>query len=93
VPESLGSKNSFSPSAMASGLPETRLVGSRARGDHTGGFRTPPLLYIGSTAPYFHDGRYATLEQLLEDNLDRMGHTSHLGVRARHTVAPRSISA
>ena len=27
---------------------------------------------------YFHDGRYATLEALLDDNLDRMGSTSQL---------------
>ena len=53
-------------------------VGSRARTDASGAFRTPPLLHVGATAPYFHDGRYATLEQLLDDNLDRMGSTSQL---------------
>ena len=53
-------------------------VGSRGVHDTTDGFRTPPLLFVGSTAPYFHDGRYATLEQLLTDNLDRMGQTTSL---------------
>ena len=53
-------------------------VGSRGPSDTTDGFRTPPLLFIGATAPYFHDGRYATLEQLLTDNLDRMGQTTQL---------------
>lgn len=53
-------------------------VSSRGRDDTTDGFRTPPLLFVSATAPYFHDGRYATLEQLLEDNLDRMGQTTHL---------------
>jgi hypothetical protein len=53
-------------------------VGSRGVNDTTDGFRTPPLLFVGSTAPYFHDGRYATLEQLLTDNLDRMGQTTQL---------------
>lgn len=53
-------------------------VGSRAKNDTSGAFRTPPLLHVGATAPYFHDGRYATLEQLLDDNLDRMGSTSQL---------------
>jgi DNA-binding beta-propeller fold protein YncE/cytochrome c553 len=53
-------------------------VGSRAKNDASGAFRTPPLLHVGATAPYFHDGRYATLEQLLDDNLDRMGSTSQL---------------
>ena len=38
----------------------------------------PPLLHVGATAPYFHDGRYPTLERLLADNFDRMGQTSHL---------------
>jgi len=53
-------------------------VGSRGVSDTTDGFRTPPLLFVGSTAPYFHDGRYASLEQLLTDNLDRMGQTTQL---------------
>jgi cytochrome c peroxidase len=53
-------------------------VASRGRDDTTDSFRTPPLLFIGATAPYFHDGRYATLEDLLADNLDRMGQTTHL---------------
>lgn len=53
-------------------------VGSRGVNDTTDGFRTPPLLFVGATAPYFHDGRYATLEQLLGDNLDRMGQTTQL---------------
>ena len=41
-------------------------------------FRTPSLRFVGGTPPYFHDGRYSTLEELLEKNNDRMGHTSHL---------------
>ncbi|MEO5729959.1 MAG: c-type cytochrome [Byssovorax sp.] len=53
-------------------------VGSRGASDTTDGFRTPPLLFVGATGPYFHDGRYATLEQLLTDNLDRMGQTTQL---------------
>ncbi len=53
-------------------------VGSRAATDASSAFRTPPLLHVGATAPYFHDGRYATLEKLLADNFDRMGQTSRL---------------
>src|SRR6185312_16058815 len=53
-------------------------VGSVSKADTTPAFRTPPLLYVGGTAPYFHDGRYATLEALLDDNIDRMGSTSQL---------------
>ncbi len=53
-------------------------VGSRAQSDLSSTFRTPPLLFVGATAPYFHDGRYPTLEKLLDDNMDRMGQTSQL---------------
>jgi streptogramin lyase len=62
-------------------------VGSRAAKDTTDGFRTPPLLFLGGTAPYFHDGRYATLEALLEDNLDRMGQTSQLSTAELQDLA------
>ncbi|MBK8254672.1 MAG: c-type cytochrome [Polyangiaceae bacterium] len=53
-------------------------VGTRSKADTTDGYRTPPLLFVGGTGPYFHDGRYETLEALLADNYDRMGTTSHL---------------
>jgi len=56
----------------------THDVGSVSKADTTASFRTPPLLFVAGTAPYFHDGRYATLEALLDDNLDRMGQTSQL---------------
>jgi DNA-binding beta-propeller fold protein YncE/mono/diheme cytochrome c family protein len=39
-------------------------------------FKTPSLLYVGSTAPYFHDGRFASLEALVD--ADGMGHTRQL---------------
>ncbi len=42
------------------------------------GYRTPSLLYVGGTPPYFHDGRAATLEDLVENNGDRMGKTQQL---------------
>lgn len=54
------------------------MVGTRSKKDADEAFRTPPLLFVGGTAPYFHDGRYATLEALLADNYDRMGQTTHL---------------
>jgi DNA-binding beta-propeller fold protein YncE len=41
-------------------------------------FRTPSLLFVGGSPPYFHDGRFKTLEELIDRNDDRMGHTSHL---------------
>lgn len=41
-------------------------------------FKTPSLLYVGGTAPYYHDGSVKTLEELIEKNNDRMGKTKHL---------------
>ena len=42
-------------------------------------FKTPSLLFVGGTPPYFHDGHAPTLEALIGKNGDRMGKTSHLG--------------
>ncbi|MEO8798264.1 MAG: c-type cytochrome, partial [Polyangiaceae bacterium] len=39
---------------------------------------TPALDFVGGTAPYFHDGRYATLHQLLVKSDGKMGHTKQL---------------
>ncbi len=41
-------------------------------------FKTPSLLFVGGTAPYFHDGRAATLEDVIDDDKDQMGKTSQL---------------
>jgi hypothetical protein len=41
-------------------------------------FKTPSLLSVGGSAPYFHDGSVATLEQVIDFNHDRMGKTNQL---------------
>lgn len=46
-------------------------------------FRTPPLLFVGGTPPYLHDGSAATLEDLIDGNRDRMGKTNHLSKEDR----------
>ncbi len=46
-------------------------------------FKTPSLFFVAGTAPYFHDGRASTLEALVEQNGDRMGHTSQLSAEDR----------
>jgi cytochrome c peroxidase len=46
-------------------------------------YRTPSLLYVAGTAPYFHDGRYASLAELVDRNQDHMGWTSHLDTEER----------
>lgn len=53
-------------------------VGSKARADHDPKFDTPSLRFVSGTAPYFHDGRYRTLRELLVGSDGKMGHTAHL---------------
>lgn len=47
-------------------------------GNEEAGFKTPSLLFVGGTSPYTHDGRFATLEDLVNQNEDRMGNTKQL---------------
>jgi hypothetical protein len=46
-------------------------------------FKTPSLLFVGGTAPYYHDGHAPTLQALIEQNNDRMGKTNHLSSAQR----------
>jgi cytochrome c peroxidase len=46
-------------------------------------FDTPSLHLIAHSAPYFHDGRYATLDALLAGSDGAMGHTSQLSPEDR----------
>ena len=41
-------------------------------------FDTPSLRYVGGTGPWFHDGRYKTMHDLLVKSDGKMGHTKHL---------------
>lgn len=70
-------------------------VKSSAPADQQGMFDTPSLLFVGGTAPYFHDGRYSTLLDVIEKNDDAMGHTSHLTPEQRHDLVAylRSLGA
>jgi hypothetical protein len=65
----------------------THDVGSRAVADSTPAFDTPSLLFVGGTGPYFHDGRYKTLEDLLGASDSTMGHTLHLSAEQRVKLA------
>jgi mono/diheme cytochrome c family protein len=53
-------------------------VKSRANGDVTPKFDTPSLKNVGGTGPWFHDGRYKNLRDLLVKSDGKMGHTKHL---------------
>jgi YVTN family beta-propeller protein len=53
-------------------------VMSKTSSDKSGNFNTPSLKFVGGGGPYFHDGRYKTLHQLLTDADRKMGHTAQL---------------
>ncbi len=53
-------------------------VKSRAKSDRGDAFDTPSLHLIGGTGPWFHDGRYATLRDLIRGSDGTMGHTKHI---------------
>jgi mono/diheme cytochrome c family protein len=56
-------------------------IGSAVSADRDAPFDTPSLRFVSGTAPYFHDGRYATLDALLSGADGRMGHTLQLSRR------------
>jgi cytochrome c peroxidase len=56
----------------------THDVASRVTADIVPAFDTPSLRFVGGTAPYFHDGRYATLRAMLVGADGKMGHTKQL---------------
>jgi cytochrome c len=53
-------------------------VGSKHHADRAAEFNTPSLHLVGGGGPYFHDGRYATLAELLKKSDGQMGRTEHL---------------
>ncbi|HYQ16587.1 MAG TPA: cytochrome c peroxidase, partial [Polyangiaceae bacterium] len=53
-------------------------IASQTPADGTLRFDTPSLALLSGRAPYFHDGRFASLHDLLAAPGDSMGHTSHL---------------
>lgn len=63
--------------------PINEVKNARFEPDADQTFRTPSLLFVGGTAPYYHDGSAASLEELVEKNGTRMGKTSHLSAPDR----------
>jgi len=53
-------------------------IGSKATADRDANFDTPTLRFVGGTGPYFHDGRYGTLREMLLGHDGKMGRTSQL---------------
>lgn len=46
-------------------------------------FKTPSLLFVAGTPPYYHDGHVGTIEALIAGNNDRMGKTNQLSTADR----------
>lgn len=61
-------------------------IASATEADTKRTFLAPSLRFVGGSAPYFHDGRYATLEDLLEKNT-KMGDTKALSADDRLALA------
>ncbi len=53
-------------------------VGSKTAVEKTADLIAPSLVGIAGSAPYFHDGRYGSLEELLENSDGKMGSTASL---------------
>jgi mono/diheme cytochrome c family protein len=53
-------------------------VATQVKSDRAPAFDTPSLRFLSQSAPYFHDGRYATIADLLKGSDGTMGHTGHL---------------
>jgi cytochrome c peroxidase len=49
-------------------------------------YKTPSLMFVRGTAPYFHDGRYESLLALVEKNPDTMGKTMHLSAEEKKAL-------
>jgi hypothetical protein len=84
----------FERSGCESCHPSGRTDGGRhvveetVDGDGLGsGVDTPSLRFVGGTAPYFHDGRYGTLEDLLKDPKSKMGTSASLSREDRSALA------
>ena len=61
-------------------------VGSGTRADLSKEFDTPSLRRVANRAPYFHDGRYPTLEALVQSVDGTMGKTKHLSADERNAL-------
>jgi len=55
-------------------------------------FDSPSLKNVALTAPYFHDGRYTTLSDLLNDPANAMGHITSVPVEDRKALEAYLLS-
>lgn len=55
-----------------------RFLAKQIHGEMQGAFKTPGLRYLNATGPYFHDGRFTQLEEVLNHYLQIGGDQSEL---------------
>jgi hypothetical protein len=77
VPESAFT-DGFAHDFEASRAPKGRRSRVARTREKIATFDTPSLRFVGGTAPYFHDGRYASLHDLLSDKKSSMADLSTL---------------
>ncbi len=70
----------FANNGLELSAADTGRMEVTGKAEDRGRFRTPSLRNVGRTAPYMHDGRFATLEEVVE-------HYDH-GVRRTDTLDP-----
>jgi mono/diheme cytochrome c family protein len=74
--EEVGCSSCHADGTLSDGM--SHDVSSKLEADAKADFDTPSLRFIAGTAPYFHDGRYATLREVLTHSDGQMGKTGHL---------------
>jgi mono/diheme cytochrome c family protein len=62
-------------------------VKSHTNADSPSSFDTPSLRRVAARAPYFHDGRYATLDALISGIDGTMGNTKQLSAEDKNALA------
>ena len=63
----------FTAGRLLEGRPNPADIGQRVNALGANGFNIPSLLGIATTAPYFHHGAAATLDQVFDGSLDGSG--------------------
>jgi len=61
-------------------------IRSAAAGDNGKTFDTPSLLHVKASAPYFHDGRFQSLREMLDATSGMMGETAQLSAADKHAL-------
>jgi len=70
-----------------------RFLSKDMHGDSKGAFKTPTLRYLNKTGPYFHDGRFESLDEVLDHYLSIKQQTPDLTVIKLTEAEKKSLIA